>query len=205
MKHEVPNTSEDGAAQWLNAAYQVLVSEGVDKIRIATLAEGLATTRTAFYWYFDGREALLDALVAQWQAKNTGNFIAKVSAYAASINEAVFNMFDCWLDPALFDAPFDLAIRNWSKGDPALAVKVAEADRMRIEALIAMFARHGYAPREAFTRAHTVYYVQIGYISMLVVDEPAERLARMPDYVAVYTGVAPSATEIERFMARHVT
>lgn len=202
IAHSIQTPSADGATLWLDAAYQVLVSQGVDKIRIASLAELVNSTRTAFYWYFASRTELLDRLIERWQAKNTGNLVARIEAYAETINEAVFNMFDCWLDQELFDAPFDLAVRNWANGDTALAQKVKAADEARIAALIRLFERFGYSANMAFTRAHTVYYTQIGYISMMVTDEPAARLARMPDYVEIYTGVPPSQAEIQRFMAR---
>lgn len=193
----------EGAKPWLDAAYQMLLSQGVEKIRIAALAERVESTRTAFYWHFDTRQDLLDALLESWRSKNTGNFVRQVGAYAETINEAVFNMFDCWLEPELFDAPFDLAIRNWAQNDPAPAEAVAEADQRRIEALIAMFERFGYGPRAAFTRAHTVYFTQIGYISMMVVDDPVLRIKRMPDYVEVYTGIPATEREIARFFGRH--
>ncbi|MEZ5537965.1 MAG: TetR/AcrR family transcriptional regulator [Thiolinea sp.] len=203
IAHSIQTPGNDGATLWLDAAYQVLISQGVDKIRITALAEMVDSTRTAFYWYFASRQELLDKLIERWQAKNTGNLIARIDAYAATVNEAVFNMFDCWLEPELFDAPFDLAVRNWANGDAELAQKVREADEARIAALIRMFERFDYPATMAFTRAHTVYYTQIGYISMMVSDDPVLRIQRMPDYVEVYTGIKPGADEIERFMARH--
>ena len=196
-------TEADGARPWLDAAYQVLITQGVDKIRIATLADSVASTRTAFYWHFASRGALLQALLDRWKAKNTGNFLHQIGSYAETINEAVFNMFDCWLDDALFDAPFDLAVRNWAKNDPALTEMLADADQQRIDGLIAMFLRFGYDDATALIRAHTVYFTQIGYISMMIVDDPVVRIERMPDYVTVYTGIPPSAAEIARFRGRH--
>lgn len=194
----------EGARPWLDAAYQVLITQGVDKIRIGALAEMVDSTRTAFYWHFASREALLDRLLDRWKAKNTGNFVGQVDGYAETINEAVFNMFDCWLDDALFDAPFDLAVRNWAKNDAALTATLAEADRQRIDALIRMFKRFDYDDKGALIRAHTVYFTQIGYISMMIVDDPAVRIDRMPDYVDVYTGIPPSQNEIARFRGRHI-
>lgn len=203
IAHSVRQDQDDGAALWLDAAYQILVEQGVDKIRISALAERVESTRTAFYWYFSSREDILKLLLDHWQSKNTGNLIAQIEAYAASINEAVFNMFDCWLDRSLFDAPFDLAVRNWAMGNKEVRIKVEEADQLRIQALIKMFKRFDYNDHAAFTRAHTVYYTQIGYISMMVTDDPVERVKRMPDYVEVYTGMKPTEAEIARFMGRH--
>ncbi len=192
-----------GRQEWLNAAYSLLIEQGVDKVRIATLTERVKSSRTAFYWYFSSRDALLETLIQIWQDKNTNSLIERIDAYAETINEAIFNMFDCWLDREIFDSDLDLAIRNWAASDRQVALKVEQADQERVEALIRMFQRFGFGQDAAFTRAHTVYYTQIGYISMMVQDEPGERLARMPAYAEVYTGQKPTQREITRFFSRH--
>ena len=188
---------------WLDAAYAVLIESGVDQVKLLPLARKLGLSRTSFYGHFDSREALLVALVARWQAKNTANLIARTEAYAESIAEALFNLFDCWLLPDLFDARFDLAIRNWALGDPGLRAVLEVTDKARIEAIAAMFARHGYSADQARVRAYTVYYTQIGYISMMVSEPVDLRIQRMPLYVETFASVAPTAAELERFSARH--
>jgi hypothetical protein len=32
----------------------------------------------------------------------------------------LLNLIDCWIDSELFDAPLDLAIRNWARSDADL-------------------------------------------------------------------------------------
>jgi AcrR family transcriptional regulator len=188
---------------WIDAAYALLVEVGVDQVKVLPLAEKLGLSRTSFYGHFESREALLDALVARWQSKNTKNLIAKTESYAESIAEALFNLFDCWLDHDLFDDRFDLAIRNWALGDPALRAVLEETDKTRIDAIAAMFSRHGFAPDQARVRAYTVYYTQIGYISMMVAESVELRIQRMPIYIETFSGTAPTQTEVARFSARH--
>ena len=188
---------------WLDAAYAVLVESGVDQVKVGLLSRRLGLSRTSFYGHFDSRDALLAALVARWQAKNTGNLVARTESYAASIAEALFNLFDCWLQPDLFDARLDFAIRTWALGDAPLRAVLEETDRTRIAAIAAMFARFGYAPDPARVRAFTVYYTQIGYISMMVREEPLLRLRRMPIYVETFSGTVPTEDEVARFAARH--
>lgn len=188
---------------WLDAAYTVLIEGGVDQVKVLPLAERLGLSRTSFYGHFDSREVMLEALVARWQAKNTGNLIAQTEAYAESIAEALFNLFDCWLDADLFDARFDLAIRNWALGDPALRVILETTDKARIDAICAMFQRHGFSADQARVRAYTVYYTQIGYISMMVSEPVDLRIQRMPIYVETFSGQTATAAELTRFSARH--
>jgi AcrR family transcriptional regulator len=189
---------------WLNAAYDLLIEKGVDAVKVLPLAETLGLSRTSFYGHFDSREALLDALVSRWRDRNTGNLIRQTQAYAETITEAVFNIFDCWLRPDLFDARLDHAIRNWALGDPALRRVLERNDGERIDAIAGMFERFGYAPDDARIRAFTIYYTQVGYVSMMVQEETQVRVDRMPNYIEVFTGKHPTKLEVDRFRARHL-
>ncbi len=188
---------------WLEAAHAALVEQGVEAVKIQPLAKALGLSRTSFYWHFTDREALLDRLIEGWRAKNTGNLIAQTELFAESIAEAMFNLFDCWIDDALFDARLDQAVRDWAWGDAELWAIVARADADRIAALKAMFLRFDFSANEAELRARTVIYAQTGYIAMSLEEPLADRLARMPDYVTIYTGRVPSEAELARFQARH--
>ncbi len=160
-------------------------------------------SRTSFYWHFENRDALLAALIKCWQDKNTGNLVAQTRLYAETITEAVFNLFDCWLDQELFDARLDFAIRNWASQSEDLKTIVDRMDQERIDAIKSMFRRFGFSDTEAQTRAFTVYYTQVGYIALLV-DEPiADRVRKMPAYIEIFTGLCPSESEINRFNSRH--
>ncbi len=188
---------------WLKAAYDVLTEDGVEAVKIMPLAKRLGVTRSGFYWYFADREALLEAMITHWEDKNTGNLIARCEAYAESICEAVLNLFDCWLDDALFDGRLDLAIRNWARNDAGLAARLALADARRKAAIQAMFLRFGYGLEVAEVRTMTMIYTQIGYLSMQVSEDRTLRMSRMSAYIEVFTGRTPTATELDRFMARH--
>ncbi len=188
---------------WIDAAYALLVDSGVEAVKVMPIAKALGLSRTSFYWHFTDREALLDAIIDRWEAKNTGNLVARCTAPASSICGAIFNLFDCWIDEDLFDARLDLAIRNWALNDPDLRKRVNAADATRLAAMRDMFDRHGQDTRLAMTRAHTMIFTQVGYYSMQLGESVAERLDRMPYYVEVFTGQAPTETEIAEFYARH--
>ena len=188
---------------WLEAAYDALLEGGVDAVKILPLAKKLKLSRTSFYWFFRDREELLAALIARWRDKNTGNLVRRAEAYAESIAEATLNVFDCWLDTALFDAKFEFAIRSWALQSEEILGEVQAADNARLEALGRMFERFGHEPVAADVRARTLYLVQIGYISMQTEEELELRLKRIPEYAAIFTGTLPEQREIDRFLSRH--
>lgn len=187
---------------WLNAAYELLITGGIDAVKVMPLAKRLGLTRTGFYWYFEDIAELHGAMIQRWEGKNTGQLIAHCKADASNICEALFNLMDCWLDPELFDAQLDLAIRNWARVDPVLQARLREADRRRIDAVTEMFCRFGYSDQQAQVRGMTVIYTQIGYISMEISEKHEERLRRVQHYVELFAGVRPQEVDVENFVGR---
>lgn len=188
---------------WLEAAYEALLESGVDSVKILPLAKRLNLSRTSFYWFFKDREELLDALIARWRDKNTGNLVKQSEAYAETLAEAMLNVFDCWLNKGLFDSQFEFAVRSWALQSPDILAEVHAADQTRMEALRRMFVRFGHEEGPADVRARTTYLVQIGYISMQSREDIALRMKRIPEYIAIYTGEVPQQRELDRFFARH--
>ena len=188
---------------WLDAAYALLVEGGVEAVKVMPLAAKLGLSRTSFYWHFADREALLAGLIARWQSQNTANLIARTQAPALTIAQAMLNVNDCWITPALFDSRMEFAIRTWALTDSALAEVLQAADLDRVQALTAMFETFSYPPHEAQVRAQTVYLTQVGYISMRTEESLEFRLHNIPDYVLIFTGKAPTAAELAAFRSRN--
>lgn len=195
-----PRASE---SMWLDAALELLVTVGVDGVKIMPLAHHLGLTRTGFYHHFRDREALLDAMIKRWEDKNTGNLVAQCALYAETICEAMFNLQDCWFQTDLFDAQLDRAIRNWADHDAALKARVDDADAQRKAAIKAMFERFDYPPEGAEIRTMAILYTQVGYIAMEIKEDPVGRIDRVPLYVQLFTGQTPSESEVRRFRARN--
>lgn len=187
---------------WLSAAKQALIETGLDAVKIQPLANRLQIARTSFYWFFKDRKALLDALLEDWETKNTGAFVEVCAAYAETISEAVLNLVVVFHDETLFEPQLDFAVRGWAHRSDAVAARVHAADETRLSAIRGMFERFGFDGNEADVRARTVYLTQIGYISMQVKESTALRMARAPGYVKTFCGQSPSASEMARFHAR---
>src|SRR5574343_306772 len=97
MTETADDTGARGSPElWLQAAREALLDGGVEAVKIQVLAKELNLSRASFYWFFKDRDELLDALLAQWRDRNTGNLIGRANAYADSLAEAVLNVCDCW-------------------------------------------------------------------------------------------------------------
>ena len=179
-----------------------MLETGLDAVKIQQLASRLNISRTSFYWFFRDRTALLDALLEDWEAKNTGAFVEACAAYAETIGEGILNLITVFHDEAVFEPRLDLAVRGWAHQSEAVTARVNAADERRLQAIRKMFERFGYAADDADVRARTVYLVQIGYIAMQVQEDPVARMSRVKRYVEIFSGRSPTAREMARFHAR---
>ena len=187
-------------ADWLNVAMDVLISDGVDQVKVLNLASRMGVSRSSFYWYFKSRQQLLDALLERWQATNTAAMVAQSQQAVATITEAVCNVQRCVVDPALFDTALDFAIRDWARRSGKVRRLLDQSDARRLDALTAMFARHGYAAAEADARARILYFMQLGYHALDVREPIAERMARIEPYLRGFIGSDPDRTAMADFL-----
>ncbi|MEX0285311.1 MAG: TetR/AcrR family transcriptional regulator [Paracoccaceae bacterium] len=188
-------------ADWLNVALDVLVSDGVERVKVLALAERMGVSRSSFYWYFKSRQDLLDALLRHWQDTNTAALVAQSEIETETITAAVCNVQRCVVNTDLFDTALDFAVRDWARRSGKVRRVLDQSDARRVAALNAMFKRFAYDPVEAETRARVLYYMQLGY-DMAQLNEPTEfRLTLVPHYLYVFTGVHPRPEEIEEFSA----
>ncbi|MEM9341923.1 MAG: TetR/AcrR family transcriptional regulator [Pseudomonadota bacterium] len=186
---------------WVNVAMDALISDGVEQVKVLSLAERLDVSRSSFYWYFKSRQDLLDALLEHWEATNTGTLVAHAEMPAETITEATCNVFRCVVNPRLFNTALDFAVRDWARRSGHVRRVLDLSDERRLAALRAMFDRFDYPPLEALTRARILYYMQIGYNDADLREPMDERMKLLPGYLLGFTGHEAKPHEIEAFRA----
>ncbi len=191
-------------ADWLDAARDVLVGEGVESVKILTLSTLLGVSRSSFYWYFTNRDDLLAALLDDWQTRNTRSLIAQCALPSRSANDGLINFFRCFIAGGRFDPGLDFAIREWARRDESVRAAIDAADTARLSAVHAIFLRHGFPDPEAEARARIVYFMQIGYHALDLREDMATRLSRVAAYLHGFTGQHSEPPELEGFMADYM-
>lgn len=182
---------------WIKVALNALVQDGIEGVKIQKLGTAMGVSRSSFYWYFKSRKDLQDALLEHWQQTNTAALVEMANAPAKTITEAVGNVFRCVINPALFDTRLDFAIRDWARRSAPVRRVLRASEDQRLQALRAMFERHGFSDLDAVARARILYYMQIGYDDAQL-DEPMEtRKMLVPAYLRGFTGQEPTPEEIE--------
>ena len=173
---------------WLNLSRNVLIEAGVGDIKILSLAERMGVSRSSFYWYFQNRRDLLEALLQEWEVRNTQSILANCALTSRNMTEAACNFFRCFLDQSKFDHRLDFAVREWARRDQAVHARIKDADEKRLAAVNAMFIRHGYDAYDAECRARVLYYMQIGYHALDVREPTSLRLSRVRGYLQSFIG-----------------
>jgi AcrR family transcriptional regulator len=185
---------------WLKVALDTLVSDGVEQVKVMPLAAKLSVSRSSFYWYFKSRQDLLSALLDIWRDTNTKAIVGQAGLASLSIGEGVFNIFRCWVDERLFDPRLDFAVREWARRSGPVRHVLDTADAQRVEAIKALFLRHGYEDTDAFVRARVLYFMQIGYYALELNESLDYRARYFAAYVHSFTGIEPAVEDVERFL-----
>lgn len=186
---------------WIDAGIDALIEEGIANVKIQVMAKKLAVSRSSFYWFFADLQALHAELLEHWLTKNTSPILERALRPAATVTKAVCHIFECWVDPSMFDPRLDAAVRSWGQVDAVVRGVVDQADDQRVDAITRMFLRYGYPEEEAFIRARVLYFTQVGHFTLGIRDGREMRLRLLRPYLLSFTGRLPSDEEVESFTA----
>lgn len=184
---------------WLKLALDTLIRDGIDRVKIQIMAQQLNVSRSSFYWFFKNPQDLHEQMLDRWLTKNTGPIIERALRPADRITTAILNVFECWVNEELFDPRLDIAVRLWARRDARVKKVVESADHQRLDALTAMFARHGFATNEAIVRARVLYFTQIGQYTLDFNEAMEVRFSRTEAYVQAFSGIVPDKAAVDRF------
>lgn len=188
-----------GADDWITAGLDVLVESGVTAVKILPIAKRLGVTRGSFYWHFKSREALLGCLLEAWEGKNT-RAILRAAATPGTLIDRYIALSRLWLGWSDFDPRLDVAVREWSRRDPAVLEKLRAADEQRVAALAQMIEPEGHEPAMTQFRARTLYRMQMGWGDGA--DTPTDSNGESSAaYFEIFMGRAPSPSERQAIVA----
>jgi AcrR family transcriptional regulator len=176
------------AERWLATAKQVLISDGIDAVKIDRLARQLAVSRGGFYHHFLDRNHLLERLLEFW---STSVVFMPESAGSRTRDAAVQALFDLvrrLIDEDGYDPAFDMAVRAWSHSDKRTAAAVKRSDTHRIALLNELFVSLGCPVEDASIRARVFYFHQIGFYATGIQQSRSVRRREAGTYLRILCG-----------------
>jgi AcrR family transcriptional regulator len=149
------------AQDWVDAGLQLLAQQGADAVKVEPLARELGVTKGSFYWHFRDRSALLEAILAHWQAIATQAVIDRIDALGGSAAERLRTLLETTARGKRA-ARIEHAVRAWGARDRQVRSVLQAVDERREDYVRALLVEHGLAPQKAQHRARILYLALIG-------------------------------------------
>ena len=162
--------------QWIDEGLSALAGGGPDAVRVETLARGLGVTKGGFYWHFDDRPALLDAMLDTWEELVVDQVIVHVEGEGGDARAKLRHLFDLAAVGGSRLVQIELAVRDWARRDPAVAERLRRVDDRRMAYLREQFAPFCDDEGEVEARCLLVMSLFVG--SSFVVAEHGGRSRR---------------------------
>jgi AcrR family transcriptional regulator len=123
---------------WIDAGLRALSAGGPDAVRVERLARALGVTKGGFYWHFDDRDGLLDAMLGTWERMVIDDVIDRVEGDGGDGRAKLRRLFA--LAAARRDfIEVELAVRDWARRDKAAAQRLRRVDNRRMGYLRSQF------------------------------------------------------------------
>lgn len=154
---------------WIAAGLQALAAGGPDAVRVEPLAVKLGVTKGGFYGHFTDRAAFLTDLLNDWERRTTDDVLARIEVQGGGAKVKIVRAGALTFADDLL--PVDLAIRDWSRRDPAVAARLRRVDNKRMDYLRALFSTFLTDPDEVEARSTLAFTLVIGQ-HFLAADHP---------------------------------
>jgi AcrR family transcriptional regulator len=146
--------------RWIEAGLQALAAGGPDAVRVEALAQALGVTKGGFYGYFADRNALLAELLDAWERKATDEAIEHAERTGADVRTRMRRAGMFTFSAGLL--PVELAVREWSRHDAAVAERLRRVDNRRMAYLRELFGEISRSQDEAEARSMLAFCLAIG-------------------------------------------
>jgi AcrR family transcriptional regulator len=118
-------------------------------------------TKGGFYGHFADRNALLDEMLDSWERKATEAVIERVERHGRDVRAKLRLAGALTFSSELL--PIDLAIRDWSRRDQAVAERLRRVDNRRMDYLRLLFGSICRDEEQAEARSMLAFSLVIGH------------------------------------------
>ena len=146
---------------WVAAGLRALADAGPDAVRIEQLAKSLGVTRGGFYGHFEDRNALLEAMLDTWERAAIDDVQDQVERRGGDPRTKIRRAGTLTFSDELL--PIELAVRDWSRRDPAITARLRRVDNRRMDYLRSLFAAFCADQQEVEGRSVLAFSLAIGH------------------------------------------
>jgi AcrR family transcriptional regulator len=146
---------------WIGAALDIMVEEGVSGVKIHRLCERLGVTKGSFYWHFTDLDTFLEEVARRWS--HDGSVLppgVKLGPRGDPYGD-LMSVMQAYVHPRNRD--LSRAVRDWSDRDDRARLSMAAVDQTVLQLLQGAFTELGFGPEDSALRAKVLYYVGVGF------------------------------------------
>lgn len=146
---------------WLLAGFTALAEDGPEALKAEPLARRLGTTKGSFYWHFADVPAYHAAMLDLWAEQATSHIPAALADEPTPVAKLrkLSQIIAAHRSETLGGVKLDAAIRAWARADQAVAERLAQVDKQRLEFLEGLLGETGITNPEW---ARIIYAADIG-------------------------------------------
>ena len=169
---------------WVRSAIAILAEEGVDGLRVETLARTLKVTKGSFYWHFKDRRDLLDGVLTTWKEGRVSDIRTQTQCQPGAEAAALLHTIDVYAAARNRKGiHIEAAVRDWARRDAQAASVVEEVDAERLACACRLFLACGMVDSEARARSVMLYAYVFG-VSLMRCDRFAPDLLELKHWIA---------------------
>jgi AcrR family transcriptional regulator len=169
---------------WVRHALIILANQGIDGLRVETLAKKLNVTKGSFYWHFKDRRDLLDAVLGVWKEGRVNDIRKQTQCAAGDEAKALLHTIEVYSAARNRKGiHIEAAVRGWARHDSRAAEVVEEVDAERLACACRLFLACGMSDSEARARSVMLYAYVFG-VSLMHCDRFAPDLADLKLWIA---------------------
>ena len=150
------HTKED----WIRIGFEILISEGINNVKIEGMARKLGVTKGGFYGYFPNRDAFLNAMLVDWEFRHSSEIFDYVNNLTGNLSDKLQKLL-YMVDDANYDA-IELSMYCWASYDPLAKKVIMRVVNERLNWLTNLYRDGGFTEDEAEKRAHIVHQFMAG-------------------------------------------
>jgi AcrR family transcriptional regulator len=159
MAPEAAANARLGADDWVRAAFEIMIDEGIGGVKIQRLCERLGVTKGSFYWHFADMDAFHGELARRWAEE--GAHLPGELRPDADAQSVMLGAMGILADKR--NRNLTRAMRDWAQNDERARAAIRQADQLLFQRVKAAFTAIGFEDDEAEVRAKILYYAGIGF------------------------------------------
>jgi AcrR family transcriptional regulator len=166
---EKPPTAREALdrAAWIAGALDIVAQDGIDGLRVESLAKRLGVTKGSFYWHFKDRRDLIDAVLDDWRSGRIRDIRKQTTAAPGNEEAALRHTIEVYAAAKNRKGiSIEASIRLWARQDANGLAVVEEVDAERLECTRRLFLARNLPPAEAAARSALLYAYVFGFSMM---------------------------------------